>query len=311
MNSLSNFHFLRPTWLALIPVAVWLWWLSRKRLDPLGGWRSLMDAQLLAAMTVGNADHSERRGFMLLAAWVISAISLAGPAWWPEPSPFSDDPVPVMIILKAGDGMQLTDLSPSRMERARLKALDLATTRGNEPVGLIAYAASAHLVLPPTRDNSVVGDMAVEVSPDIMPEQGDDLAKALKLAIETLKDGGGSIVVILDAVANPDASTLRQLAESNRIPIQFLAVAREKTPEIDSIREAASLLSASVVLMTPDSEDVEEVAKAASGSPRAVSAAAEGVRWAEAGWWLVPVLAAMSLIGFRRETQETVEELSS
>lgn len=311
MNSLSNFHFLRPAWLAVIPVAVWVWWLLRERMDPLGGWRSLMDSELLAAMTIGNVDHSRRRGFALLVVWIIAAISLAGPAWWPEPSPFSDDPVPVMVVLKAGDTMQQTDLSPNRMERARLKALDFAKARGNEPVGLIAYAASAHLVLPPTRDTSVVGDMAVEVSPEIMPQQGDDLATALKLAIATLKDGGGSIVVMLDAVGSPDASELRELAESNRIPIQFLAVARENTPEIDSIREAAVVLSASVVLMTPGSEDVEEIAKAASGSPRAVSVAAEGVRWAEAGWWLVPVLAAMSLVGFRRETQRTVEEQSS
>jgi len=311
MNSLSNFHFLRPAWLILIPVIVWVWWLLRKRMDPLSGWRSLMDPSLLAAMTVGSADHSRRRGIILLVGWVIAAISLAGPAWWPEPSPFSDDPVPVMVVLKAGDTMQQTDLSPNRMERARLKAVDFAKTRGHEPVGLIAYAASAHLVLPPTRDTSVVGDMAVEISPDIMPQQGDDLASALKLADVILRDAGGSIVLILDDVANPSDAALRDFAASNRIPIQLLAVAREDTPELDNIREAASLLSASVVVMTPDSDDVLDIAKSASGSPRAINAAAEGVRWAEAGWWLVPVLAAMSLVGFRRETQANSEEPAS
>jgi Ca-activated chloride channel family protein len=310
MNSLSNFHFLRPAWLALIPVAVWLWWLSRKRLDPLGGWRSLMDAQLLAAMTVGNVDHSKRRSLMLLVAWILGTVSLAGPAWRPEPSPFSDDPVPVMLLLKAGESMQLSDLSPNRMERARLKAVDLAKARGQEPMGLIAYAGSVHFVLPPTRDTSVVGDMAVEISPDIMPQKGDDLAMALKLAMTTLEDSGGSIVVILDTVATPDASEFHELAKVNRKPIQFLAVARENTPEIDSIREAASVLNASVTMMTPDTEDVQSIAKAASGSPGAISAAVEGVCWAEDGWWLVPVLAALSLIEFRREVHETTKEAS-
>jgi len=126
-----------------------------------------------------------------------------------------------------------------------------------------------------------------------------------------LRDAGGSIVLILDDVANPSDAALRDFAASNRIPIQLLAVAREDTPELDNIREAASLLSASVVVMTPDSDDVLDIAKSASGSPRAINAAAEGVRWAEAGWWLVPVLAAMSLVGFRRETQANSEEPAS
>jgi len=311
MSSLSNFHFVRPAWLLLIPIVMWLWWLARKRLDPLGGWRSIMDPRLLAAMTVGTADHSKQRSAVLMIAWVLATISLAGPAWWPEPSPFSDDPVPVMLVLKAGETMDLSDLSPDRMERAQLKAVDFAQARGHEPLGLIAYAASAHLVLPPTRDTAVVAEMSAEISPEIMPEQGDDLSTALKLANATLGDSGGSIVVILDAVSTADSPALREFAEANQTPIQFMAVARADTPELDSIRAAASLLNASVILMTPDTQDIQTIAKAAAGRPQAVNATADGIRWAEAGWWLVPVLAALSLVGFRRETHETAEETSS
>ena len=119
-------------------------------------------------------------------AWLLAVIAVAGPTWRPEPSPFADDPVPVMLVLRAGESMDLSDLAPSRMERARLKIADFAQQRKSLPLGLVAYSGSAHLVLPPTRDTSVVAAMAAEISPAVMPKPGDDLAGAIELAARTL-----------------------------------------------------------------------------------------------------------------------------
>ena len=103
-----------------------------------------------------------------------------------------------MVVLRAGESMDLDDMLPSRMERARLKVADFATARKGQPMGLIAYAGSAHLVLPPTRDTSIVASMAAEISPEIMPKLGDDLAAALQLADRTLGDTRGTVVVVAD-----------------------------------------------------------------------------------------------------------------
>ena len=61
--------------------------------------------------------------------------------------------------------MESPDPAPSRIERAHLKIADLADIRKGQPLGLIAYAGSSHLVLPPTRDTAVVAQMAAEISP--------------------------------------------------------------------------------------------------------------------------------------------------
>ena len=58
----------------------------------------------------------------------------------PEPFPFAVAPVPVMLVLNIGETMTLSDLSPTRMERARLKIFAFAQTRKGQPLGLIAYA---------------------------------------------------------------------------------------------------------------------------------------------------------------------------
>jgi len=316
MTYLEHFHFLRPAWLLLVPVVAWIWWLVRTRQDPLRGWRAWMDRDLLTALTVGGdvkpsshpagAAARVRQAFYqchgsgLLAAWLTAVVAIAGPTWRPEPSPFADDPVPVMLVLKAGESMDLTDLAPSRMERARLKVADFALEREGQPLGLIAYAGSAHLVLPPTRDTSVIGAMAAEIAPSVMPRPGDDLTAALRLAGQTLGESGGSIVVLADMASPGDELLRSDFYHEYPCPVHFLAVARTDTPEWDSLKDAATALRASITQMTPDSTDILNLVRLTAKTPVAIAAADEGSHWAEAGWWLVPLLALLSLLTFRR-----------
>jgi Ca-activated chloride channel family protein len=314
MTELEHFHFLRPAWLLLLPVVAWLWWQVRRRQDPLRGWRAWMDGDLLAALTVGGQElkgsHAtpisrlgrslRSGGFGLLAAWLMAVVAMAGPTWRPEPSPFADDPVPVMLVLNAGESMNLADLAPSRMERARLKIADFAAERRGQPLGLVVYAGSAHLVLPPTRDTAVVSAMAEELGPAVMPRPGNDLAAALRLAARTLGDSGGSIVVLTDTAPTGNESVWRAYRGEYSWPVHFLAVARPDSPEWDSLKVASAALGASLTRLTPDSADVLSLVRRTAKAPVAVQAAGEGTRWEEAGWWLVPLLALFALAPFRR-----------
>ena len=299
MTFLGDFHFIRPAWFLLVPLVVLVWWLERRLRDPLRGWRAVMDRELLAAMAVGINTRNHWRGMSILVAWLVALIAVAGPTWRPEPSPFADDPVPVMLVLRAGESMEQSDLLPTRMERARLKVADFSAARKGQPLGLVVYAGSAHLVLPPTRDTEVVATMAAEVNPDIMPKPGDDLASALRLGERTLGDARGSIVVVSDTVAESNDGALADFHARSGVPIHFLAVARSDTPELDSIRRAAEATKGEVTLMTADSTDVDSLVRQTARAS-ASTAAGDGSRWAEAGWWLVPLLALFTLSTFRR-----------
>jgi Ca-activated chloride channel family protein len=261
----------------------------------------MIDPALLGALTVGESKVARWRAVSLLISWSLGVVAVAGPTWRREPSPFADDPVPVMIVLKSAESMNATDLLPSRMERARLKVADFAEQRTGLPLGLIAYAGSAHLVLPPTRDTAVVATMAAEISPEIMPQVGDDLAAALQLAEQTLGESRGSIVVVADTVGNENQRALAEFRQQSRSALWILAVARPDTPELDALNQAAASLGAGVTTITPDSADIHSLVRRTAQAPVAISGADDGTRWAEAGWWLVPVLAALVLVSFRRD----------
>ena len=162
---IANFHFIRPAALVLAPVAVALWWFWQRRSDPLRGWRQQIDAELLQALTVGSGSGLRLPALVTLSFWLLAVVAIAGPTWRLEPSPFADDATPLMILMKADISMETPDPAPSRLERAQLKIADLAAARKGQPLGLIAYAGSAHLVLPPTRDTATVATIAAGISP--------------------------------------------------------------------------------------------------------------------------------------------------
>jgi len=303
---LHNFHFIRPAWLLLAPLAFGLWWLWQRRSDPLRGWREQIAPELLEALVVGRESGKFGSARWLLAAWLVAVVAIAGPTWRLEPSPFAADATPLMLLLKADVSMMQPDPAPSRLERAHLKIADLAEARKGQPLGLIAYAGSAHLVLPPTRDTAIVAKMAAEIGPEIMPMPGDRLDLALREAARVLAEGkqGGSIVVLADAV-DTDPAALAALRKDISIPIQFLAINSPESSQNDSLRAAAKTLGADVEQITVEDNDIAAIVRHAASAPGA-QRGEQSERWQEAGYWLVPLVGVVVLVSFRREQSAEV-----
>lgn len=309
IDALAQFHFLRPIWLCLVPIGFFVWWLWRRNTDALRGWRAQMDSHLLDALVVGRDSRDNGRAYGLLAGWILASVAIAGPTWRLEPNPFAADARPLLILLKSDASMQLTPPTPSRLERAQLKIADLAEARKGQPLGLIAYAGSAHLVLPPTRDTDVVAKLAREISPAIMPEQGDRLDLAIDKAFDLLanEQEGGSLLVIADS-ADMDAASMEAIRrEGQSFPIQFLGLLGEASAERSSLEKTAKSLRAPVQSLTIDDEDISSVV-AFSRRRASVGVAGESRRWQEAGYWLTPAFALIVALSFRRQKTVIAEE---
>lgn len=298
-DALSNFHFIRPAWLLLLPLAFVVWWWWQHRSDPLRGWREQIDPGLLEALVVGREGLGRLPALVLLAFWVLAILAVAGPTWKLEPSPFADDASPVIILLKADASMETPDPAPSRIERARLKIADFARARPGQPLGLIAYAGSAHLVLPPTRDTGIVARMAAEISPEIMPQPGDRLDLALARAEEVLKKDGdrGTIIVMADSVGT-DADDLSRF---DSLAVHFLALQGQDSPPDPSLRTAAKALGGSIRELSAEEDDIDALVHLAARAPTA-QAGEQGAKWQESGYWISPLIALLFVTTLRRES---------
>ncbi|HEX5397910.1 MAG TPA: VWA domain-containing protein, partial [Verrucomicrobiae bacterium] len=217
------FHFIRPEWLlAAIPVVL-LWWLLRRHTDAMQPWRGVVAPQLLPHLLSGKEKTSRYGPLEFIAiGWLVVVVAIAGPTWKHEPAPFADDVAAIAVVMKVSPSMMTEDIQPSRLARATEKVHDLLKERGAAKTSLIAYAGSAHLVMPPTKDNSIIYTFAQALNPKIMPVDGDAPAEALKLADQTLAEaGGGSIVWITDSITPDQTAALAAWRKSSSTVVRL------------------------------------------------------------------------------------------
>ena len=145
---LEALHFLRPLWLlALIPTAV-LYAVIRAS-SPERQWRRIIAPHLLEHLKVGGgAGLRFRPRHLITLLLTLGSIALAGPTWERERSPFAEDTAPLVVALDLSQSMNAIDVRPSRLERGKQKIRDLLELRKGARTALVAYAGSAHTVLP-------------------------------------------------------------------------------------------------------------------------------------------------------------------
>jgi Ca-activated chloride channel family protein len=298
---MDEFHFLRPSWLLLAIPALLIWYGLWRQQSRISSWMQVIDQHLLPHLIVGTSARRRLRPIhLLLVSWLVCTVALAGPSWRLEPSPFSDDEAGLVVLMKVSGTMLASDVQPSRLERAKLKLRDLLELREGASTGLVVYSGSAHLVMPLTRDDRIVSAMIEDLTPELMPEDGDALVAALTLAEQVLAKNGvaGSALVMTDNVAPHQVQSLA--ATKIDLPVQFLSVQAFNAAVDGGLQDAAGNLAAPVVKLTADSTDVERLAGRAKTSIKAVSASNEGTRWLDAGYSLVPLLAFFTLMWSRR-----------
>lgn len=298
---IQNFHFLRPFWLLSLLPALALWWQIRRGQDRAASWTQFIDPHLLEHLVV---DRNKRRHIrplhVLFVIWILASVALAGPTWQREPSPFADDEAGLVVLLKVSDTMNGTDVQPSRLERAKQKLRDLLALRKGASTALIVYSGSAHLVMPLTRDDRIINAMIEELTPELMPVNGDALMVAIDKAgyLFEKSNTSGSVLVMADTVSPSQVNALS--TNEIKLPVQFLAVHSPSIKIDDGLKRAASILNGSVVKMAFDRKDVEEIAGRAKTDFKSLSSTQEGERWRDMGYAMIPLIALCGLMWSRK-----------
>ncbi|MEN8210307.1 MAG: VWA domain-containing protein, partial [Thermodesulfobacteriota bacterium] len=196
--------------------------------------------------------------------------------------------------------MEATDVQPSRLTRAKQKIRDLLKLRKGAATGLIVYSGSAHLVMPPTRDDRIINTMLEDLTPALMPANGDNIEQALQLSRQLFEKSGqpGSLLVIADTVSG--TKSLVSQEEDIKLPVQFLAVQPPSADINKGLQKAASKLGAKIIRMRVDAIDVETIAKNAANDFTSAGISDQGERWHDSGYAFLPIIALCILVWFRK-----------
>ena len=218
---LTTLHFLHPAWLlALPPLLLLTVWLARSSSND-GSWSRIVDSQLLPLLRVAEGRRARSVWPLMLASvWTLAVLALAGPAWNHTESPAFRIPASWVLVLDLSPSMGSTDVSPSRVARARYAAADILSGAHDARVGLVVFASEAHTVTPLTSDVATARVLLGPLAPSLMPEAGDRLAPALEESQRLLDAGGygrhGQVIVLSDGISDP-VEALRAAQELRKL----------------------------------------------------------------------------------------------
>lgn len=204
IETLNQFHFLRPLWfLALLPallLCLGLWLRQRQSQQ----WVRYIAPNLLPFL-LDQVQIRQKKWPLLgvFALWLTAVTALAGPVWQKIPQPVERNTEALVICWDLSPSMLAEDVKPSRLVRSRLKLIDLLQARRDGQVALIAYAAEAYTVTPLTDDRQTLINLLPALSPTTLPSVGSNPEMALTQALQLLKDGGvrrGNILFLTDEI---------------------------------------------------------------------------------------------------------------
>ena len=321
---IESLHFLRPLWLLLLPAIVLVWWLVRRREASRANVGTFVAPHLREALTV---NRDARKGIRAVDGVVLTmlfvTIATAGPTWSKQASPWFAETAPLVIAMEVSDSMRSNDLQPTRLDRARFKVLDLVAARTGSRTALIAYAGSAHIVVPPSVDIEVLKPFLESLDPAIMPEPGSWASNVLSLAQTLLGDevAVGTLLFVNDGFEASDIAALADLAGQPGMPSLAalvvgtdaggVALLPDGSPvmaksggrldtSIDAslLRRASSEANISVVRAGTGDADIRQLLRTIQSNLQLADD--PDAEWLDAAWWLLWPAALLSLLWFRR-----------
>jgi Ca-activated chloride channel homolog len=191
----ENAHLL---WLLLVlPPALLLffWRATRQRRKLL---QQFIQARLLNALTVGVSTRRRKIRFALLILAVAGLIiALARPQYGFDLQKVEQRGLDIVVAIDTSKSMLAEDITPDRLERAKMAALDLMQLAKPDRLGLVAFAGDAYLECPLTFDNTAFQQSVQALTVNSLPQGGTAIAQAIKTAQTAFKESDDHKILVL------------------------------------------------------------------------------------------------------------------
>ena len=217
----SEFQFLAPAWLLLLP-PVWaaLWYFNRHYCQS-SMWRKVCDDHLLDHMWAGKAGVHRGRwlGWILAIVLTLGIVAVAAPSWRSQAHPILESTSARVIALDLSRAMLVEDVAPNRFAQATQSVRKILSTEFNGETGLVVFAGAAFVVSPLSRDANTLLAFLEALEPETMPVDGARIDLALAAArglLEASISGRGQILLVTAGAGNPESAAQAALTAGER-----------------------------------------------------------------------------------------------
>ena len=210
--------------------------------------------------------------------------------------------------------MEQGDVQPSRLLRAKQKIIELLEVRGDSKMALIAFAGSAHVVMPITNDREMIRHFLDALSEKIMPLSG-KLPEAIIPLVDDLLTSSpvpGTVLLIGDGATTNTVSVFKSYFDKQAAQLLVWGIGKSAQSEEESaalttdiiplqLEQLKALTSESngrLILMSNDNSDVKRINNYIKHNLVIVDDNSRP--WHDSGYPMLFVVAVIFLFWFRK-----------
>lgn len=260
---------------ALIPIcaAIYIWYVirARKNLKKLG------DAGLISLLAPDVSKAKKTSKFILfLLGLSLLILGICNLQTGSKMQDVKREGADIMVCLDVSNSMLAQDLSPNRLERAKIAIENMIDKLQGDRLGIIVFAGEAYVQLPITTDYGTAKLFLESINTNVVPVQGTNIADAINKAVESFgKDEGKnkSIVIITDGEQNEedDAVAAAEDAAKKNIVIHTIGVGSESGVPIPNVINGITSgykkdKQGNTVVTKLDSKILQDIAAATNGA---------------------------------------------
>ena len=137
--------------------------------------------------------------WLLLSALALIIVMIARPQFGTKISHEKRTGIETIICMDISNSMLAEDVTPSRLDRAKMMVENMVDNFTNDKIGLIVFAGDAFVQLPITSDYVSAKMFLSTIDPSMMATQGTDIAKAIIMASHsfTQQEGVGKAIIVI------------------------------------------------------------------------------------------------------------------
>ena len=259
------FVFLLLVGLAILLFVGYQFW--RKKKIQLFGKEDLVK-DLMPSFSGGLAKTK----FILLAsALFIGVVGLANLQKRGKVERIAQKGIDVMIALDVSNSMYAQDLSPSRLEKAKLFADKLIEKMSGNRIGLVLFAGRSYLSVPLTSDVEALKMNLSLATPENVPTQGTVIGDALQMSFESFnsRDAKHKAVVLISDGEDHDEKAITEAKKLGKKGIMLCTVV------IGSDEGSTILLPSGDVKKDRDGKEV--ISKMNAAELKSIAEAGQGI----------------------------------
>jgi Ca-activated chloride channel family protein len=238
----EQFRFLRPSLLILLIVPLLFGIRFFKNGTSAGSWEKICDPTLLNFLLIkGRKTVWKLCRILFVTALTVGILAAAGPSWRQTDQKVLATVNPTMFLLSLSSDMQQDDVTPTRLERAKIELSDVLKSVSGGETGLIVYSDEPFIISPLSNDPALIENLSQAVDFDIMPSNGDRTDRAVDLAVERIKSAGfssGQIVILASEAGMSSAQTLEAVRKAVNADITVSVIDLNATPS-DELKNTA------------------------------------------------------------------------